>query len=133
MRRHVAVAGTTAIGRDGTLVDDYAGLANYHPAAALYTRSLLDILSPCARPVPAALIHMATLWVWHSPMLFDAAVASDRLHWLEHVMFFGTALLFWRAINNRREVQPFAITMGLFLLSFLGLATLFLSRLQLAG
>ena len=32
------------------------------------------------------------------------------------------ALMFWRAINNRREVQPFALTMGLFLLSFLGLA-----------
>jgi len=61
-------------------------------------RSTLAILSPCVRPIPAALIHMATLWIWHSPMLFDAAVASDRLHWLEHVMFFGTALLFWRAV-----------------------------------
>ncbi|MBB3019705.1 cytochrome c oxidase assembly factor CtaG [Microvirga lupini] len=61
-------------------------------------RSLLGILSPCAKPIPAALIHMATLWVWHSPMLFDAAVASDTLHWLEHVLFFGTALLFWRAV-----------------------------------
>lgn len=41
---------------------------------------------------------MATLWIWHSPTLFDAAVASDRLHWLEHALFFGTALLFWRAV-----------------------------------
>jgi putative membrane protein len=69
------------------------GMARHGPL-----RSLLGVLSPCARPIPAALIHMATLWVWHSPRLFDAAVASDRLHWLEHVLLFGTALLFWRAV-----------------------------------
>jgi cytochrome d ubiquinol oxidase subunit II len=34
----------------------------------------------------------------------------------------GLALLFWRAINNRSEVQPFLLSMGLFLLSFAGLA-----------
>jgi cytochrome c oxidase assembly factor CtaG len=75
-------------------------------------RSLLAILSPCARPVPAALIHMATLWIWHSPMLFDAAVASERLHWLEHVLFFGTALLFWRAViraHSGREAAAAAL------------------------
>jgi putative membrane protein len=69
------------------------GMARHGP-----TRSILSTLSPCTRPIPAALIHMATLWIWHSPMLFDAAVASDNLHWLEHIMFFGTALLFWRAV-----------------------------------
>ena len=75
-------------------------------------RSLLAILSPCARPIPAALIHMATLWIWHSPMLFDAAVASDGLHWLEHVLFFGTALLFWRAVikaHSGREAAAAAL------------------------
>lgn len=74
------------------------GVARHGPL-----RSLLGILSPCARPIPAALIHMATLWVWHSPVLFDAAVASDGLHWLEHVMFLATALLFWRAVIKARS------------------------------
>jgi cytochrome c oxidase assembly factor CtaG len=41
---------------------------------------------------------MAALWIWHNPALFDAAVAADWLHWLEHALFFGTALLFWRAV-----------------------------------
>jgi len=75
-------------------------------------RSGLSLLSPCARPIPAALIHMATLWVWHSPALFDAALASDRLHWLEHVLFFGTALLFWRAVikaHSGREAAAAAL------------------------
>lgn len=61
-------------------------------------RRSLAVLSPLTRPIPAAAVHMAVLWVWHSPMLFDAAVASDFIHWLEHLMFFGTALLFWRAV-----------------------------------
>ncbi|WP_244470468.1 cytochrome c oxidase assembly protein [Microvirga vignae] len=75
-------------------------------------RSILSFLSPCAKPIPAALIHMATLWIWHSPTLFDAAVASDRLHWLEHVLFFGTALLFWRAAikaHSGREAAAAAL------------------------
>jgi putative membrane protein len=55
-------------------------------------------LSPLAKPIPAAVIHMAALWIWHNPTLFDAAVAANWLHWLEHVLFFGTALLFWRAV-----------------------------------
>ncbi|WP_166802456.1 cytochrome c oxidase assembly protein [Microvirga pakistanensis] len=83
------------------------GVARHGPL-----RFMLAILSPCARPIPAALIHMATLWVWHSPMLFDAAVASDGLHWLEHVLFFGTALLFWRAIikaHSGREAAAAAL------------------------
>lgn len=66
-------------------------------------RSILSFLSPLAKPIPAALIHMATLWIWHSPALFDAAVASDRLHWLEHALFFGTAVLFWRAVVKARS------------------------------
>lgn len=83
------------------------GMARHGPL-----RSALAFLSPCARPVPAALIHMATLWIWHSPMLFDAAVASDALHWLEHVLFFGTALLFWRAVikaHSGREAAAAAL------------------------
>jgi len=76
------------------------------------TRSILSALAPLARPVPASLIHMATLWIWHSPTLFDAALASERLHWLEHVLFFGTALLFWRAVikaHSGREAAAAAL------------------------
>ncbi len=101
------------------------GVARHGPL-----RSLLAILSPCARPIPAALIHMATLWVWHSPMLFDAAVASDRLHWLEHVMFFGTALLFWRAVikaHSGREAAAAALIASFITLLQSGLLSALLS------
>ena len=52
------------------------------------------------------------LWVWHIPAAFDAAAANYPLHLLEHACFFGTALLFWRAIlaagSSHRTVSALA-------------------------
>jgi putative membrane protein len=56
-----------------------------------------------SRPFPAATLHGLALWVWHAPGLFDAAVGREWLHTLEHASFFGTALLFWRAILDARS------------------------------
>lgn len=43
----------------------------------------------------AGLLHVAAVWVWHVPLLYDAAVEHELLHAVEHVIFFGTAILFW--------------------------------------
>src|SRR5712692_6575816 len=43
----------------------------------------------------AGLLHVASVWVWHLPLLYDAAAEHELVHALEHVIFFGTALLFW--------------------------------------
>jgi len=56
-----------------------------------------------SRPFPAATLHGLALWIWHAPGLFDAAVEREWLHTLEHASFFGTALLFWRAILDARS------------------------------
>jgi putative membrane protein len=50
------------------------------------------------RPAPAAILHGVTLWVWHAPAAFQAALESPALHVLEHVTFLATALLFWRSL-----------------------------------
>jgi putative membrane protein len=55
-----------------------------------------------SRPMPAALLHGLTLWLWHAPALFAAALEHHWLHALEHACFFGTALLFWRAVLDGR-------------------------------
>ncbi|MDB5570149.1 MAG: Membrane protein [Hyphomicrobiales bacterium] len=49
-------------------------------------------------PLVATLVHGLTIWLWHAPALYDAALASPRLHWLEHVSFFASALVFWWAL-----------------------------------
>ncbi|GEO14835.1 cytochrome c oxidase assembly protein [Microvirga aerophila] len=51
----------------------------------------------------ATILHGAALWIWHAPALYEAALADPWLHWLQHVSFFGTALLFWRALLQGPE------------------------------
>lgn len=48
-----------------------------------------------ARPSVAAGLHGATIWVWHAPGPFQAALRSDAIHVLEHATLLGTGLLFW--------------------------------------
>jgi putative membrane protein len=48
-----------------------------------------------SRPIVAFLIHGAAIWLWHVPALFQATLRSDAIHALQHLSFFGTALLFW--------------------------------------
>jgi putative membrane protein len=37
----------------------------------------------------------ATMVLWHVPWLYDAALAHDAVHGLQHLMFLGTGLLLW--------------------------------------
>jgi cytochrome c oxidase assembly factor CtaG len=65
------------------------------PFVAALWRRLTD-------PLGATILHGVALWAWHVPAFFDAALASDRLHWLQHLSFFGTALLFWWSLVRGR-------------------------------
>lgn len=61
-------------------------------------------------PFFAWAIHAAALWVWHVPRFFQATLTSDALHDLQHLSFFGSALLFWWAlIHGRAGVQGFGV------------------------
>jgi cytochrome c oxidase assembly factor CtaG len=51
-----------------------------------------------ARPLPAAVLHGAVLWLWHAPDLLEAALRDSWLHRLEQVSFFATAVLFWHGM-----------------------------------
>lgn len=55
----------------------------------------------CTEPLGAWTLHAAALWAWHIPALFEAALASEGLHILQHVAFFATALLFWWSVFER--------------------------------
>jgi putative membrane protein len=46
-------------------------------------------------PVAAWALHGLVIWIWHAPALYDAAVADERLHAVQHAMFVGTSGLFW--------------------------------------
>jgi cytochrome c oxidase assembly factor CtaG len=47
-------------------------------------------------------IHGLVRWLWHAPLLFEAALRNEWLHGAQHGMFFATALLFWWSIVQGR-------------------------------
>jgi putative membrane protein len=53
-------------------------------------------------PVVAWALHGLTIWIWHLPALYDAAVASEGIHALQHAMFVGTAVFFWYGLAYGR-------------------------------
>jgi putative membrane protein len=61
------------------------------PAFAAAWRFLTD-------PLVATILHGVALWAWHMPILYNAVLANGFAHWLQHLSFFITALLFWWAL-----------------------------------
>lgn len=47
--------------------------------------------------VVATLLQAAALLLWHSPALFDRALANEDWHIAQHISFLFSALLFWTA------------------------------------
>lgn len=47
------------------------------------------------RPPLSWILGIGTLWLWHAPFLYDAAVAHEGIHVGQHLSFLVTATLFW--------------------------------------
>lgn len=56
-------------------------------------------------PLTATVLHGATIWAWHEPRLFQAALDVEWMHWLQHFSFFASALLFWWVLVARRSTD----------------------------
>jgi cytochrome c oxidase assembly factor CtaG len=61
----------------------------------LSARKVAHVIAAASAPVVAWLVHGVVLWVWHAPRLYDAAVADESVHAVQHAMFVVSAALFW--------------------------------------
>jgi cytochrome c oxidase assembly factor CtaG len=62
------------------------------------TRRLMRLeraLGPLASPPAAIAVWLGTMYLWHVPALYDAAVEYPLLHALEHLSFFAAGLALW--------------------------------------
>lgn len=50
------------------------------------------------RPWPSFALWAALLWIWHVPPVYDAALASEWLHPIQHVSFVLGGLLLWNQL-----------------------------------
>ena len=68
-------------------------------------------------PLAVWLLQAVVVWVWHFPALYEAALRSPLVHDAQHLSFFGSACLDWRAVVDSlrsRRLQPVGAVISLF-------------------
>lgn len=58
-------------------------------------RPLHAFLHVLTNPAVALVVYVVTLIFWHIPRFYDLALRKPLVHDLEHLLYFGTALLYW--------------------------------------
>lgn len=53
-------------------------------------------------PALVFVLHAGAIWIWHVPRFYEAALASEAVHALEHASFLATAALFWWGMIHGR-------------------------------
>lgn len=69
------------------------------------------------RPAVVWALYAVTLWAWHLPLLYHAALRDPLVHDAQHFSFFAAACFFWRLVLDplsRRRLHPVAATLYLF-------------------
>jgi len=65
------------------------------------------------RPALAWLLSVGVLYLWHVPFFYNATLADERVHILEHMSFLVTATIFWwpvlAPLRRRRLSGPVAM------------------------
>jgi putative membrane protein len=64
----------------------------------IITRSWIGV----SAPLTVLILHAVVLWVWHVPVMYEAALHSETVHVMQHLGFFGTAALFWWSLIHGR-------------------------------
>lgn len=68
----------------------------YRVAGSLARRGTAGrVLRKLTSPKLAITVYILTLYVWHLPFMYEAAIHHETVHYAEHLMFFGAAVLFW--------------------------------------
>lgn len=105
----VVAAPLLAIGLpEGTLIRGLPSRARRVVVRAGASDAVVRFRGAATRPVVVFLLHAGSLWVWHSAVLYDAAVAHPVVHAIEHAAFLGTGVLFWGVVvraGSRRGVS----------------------------
>jgi cytochrome c oxidase assembly factor CtaG len=75
-------------------------------APLLAAPPLRRLFGRLTHPLTALVLFVAATWFWHAPPLYDLALRSSSWHYMEHVCFLGTALLFWYPVVRPYPARP---------------------------
>jgi len=79
----------------------FALRAVHHLLLILVAAPLLALAWPgrtAHTPVPALLLSTISLWFWHWPTAYTAALASPFVYWAMQASLLGSFTLFWRRV-----------------------------------
>jgi putative membrane protein len=82
------------------------GIPHWMIDGVLRRRSVRELLRFFTSPVVAGLTYSLVIGVWHAPSLYDLALRDKVVHVLEHLTFFGAALLYWWPLLSPSRALP---------------------------
>ncbi|MFM1747047.1 MAG: hypothetical protein RLZZ188_713 [Verrucomicrobiota bacterium] len=72
----------------------------------LKPRLILGSARLLTHPLVSGIIYTLVVSLWHAPDLYDWALQDRLVHIVEHLMFFGAALLYWWPVLSPSKVLP---------------------------
>ncbi len=81
-------------------------IRTYWVAPCFRSMALRRFFQVLAHPVTAWLFYVAATWLWHVPALYEIAVRSSGWHYVQHLTFLGTALIFWYPVVRPYPSRP---------------------------
>lgn len=85
--------------------------------------------APLRNPAVVWLLHVTTVWTWHSAVAYDATLRNPSAHVLEHVTFVATGVLFWRTVLGGRGAGRETRGLGVLLVFGMAMQSVLLSAL----
>lgn len=95
----------------------------HHILLVIVAAPLLAVARPSPRRIGVGLpflVSTVTLWLWHLPAAYDAALGHLGLYWVMQFSLLGTAWAFWRAVFS----QPATSGLGWAFLAYLAMGML---------
>lgn len=99
------------------MVDPVLGRPGFRGFARFFTR-----------PLVTGIVYSLMVGVWHAPILYDLALRNKVVHVVEHLAFFGVALLYWWPLLSPSRVlprAPYAVQMLYLVAVIIGMTPLF--------
>lgn len=82
------------------------GMPAWLAEAALRSTAIRKIERRIGQPPVSWLLGVGTMLAWHIPVLFNAALANDGLHVIQHLSFLVTGTIFWWPVIGPLEHRP---------------------------
>jgi cytochrome c oxidase assembly factor CtaG len=82
----------------------------------LAVRIVARVERSLSRPALTWLLSVGTMWIWHAPQLYNAALANEGIHAIEHLTMLVTATMFWWLIfSPLPELRMSPVSAGVYI------------------